>query len=674
VQNSLTDSANRAVIDGSCSGGGSTRNFSYFYLGFTRPTNGFKFYVDSVDTKNSTSSSATMQYWNGTAWTAVGSFSDGTKATDAVFSQDGVMSFDDTASTAKISGIDGVFLYWYRLIVSAEDNGIEGGQISQVTARSAMQSIKDVWDGGTEPCLSVKLWSNSEYNEFTGRLLEDDWSSGFNETFLDLGSASSGHYVIYGFNERMQGVSLDVRIENTNAANALVYYSDDGTNWNQISNIKDGTAFEGKTMNRSGVISWNPIGDVADFKSQAAEQFPFHYYRIGWDNTLSTTVHLNLAEGIRAPREIKGYKYAIMAKNRVWLINEKSNKKNSVLVGATGVADVYNGEDTMEFLLGDESDLTGGISLYSVVGANLYETVLFFKKDAMFGVIGDTPENFRQFEIEVKDGLVAPYTVRQALLEAGEAPHMVVIWQGAKGVYMYDNKIITPISNDLDNFFDPRQASNANKISTTLIDESYGFVDTERGEYHWLFADASSTGNLNREFVFDLRHLKWFEIDRGTSGALQSGYEVVDSNKNRYMYGTLRNGIVNRLENGNDLAGNAIAHEMWTGDMVLDEGKINMLTGLRKLKLVAKSTTSTSNTMTVSHYVDSRTTASSTFVLSSIDTGNRLAVHSSAKKSLSGKPAGVFHSIKINMSSTNEEVGFSPIFLGGHFHRVREDI
>jgi len=57
--------------------------------------------------------------------------------------------------------------------------------------------------------------------------------------------------------------------------------------------------------------------------------------------------------------------------------------------------------------------------------------------------------------------------------------------------------------------------------------------------------------------------------------------------------------------------------------------------------------------------------------MSPMRTGYRIT---RAKHSLKGNPVGTFHSIRINMSTTNQTVGFTPIYLGGHYERVREDL
>ena len=126
-----------------------------------------------------------------------------------------------------------------------------------------------------------------------------------------------------------------------------------------------------------------------------------------------------------------------------------------------------------------------------------------------------------------------------------------------------------------------------------------------------------------------------------------------------------------RLEYGNNFDGNAIVHELWTGDLALDKGRTMEEIAIRKLKLISVSTTATANSMLVKHYVDGATNASSSFALSPMRVGYRII---KAKKSLKGNPAGVFHSFKINLSTTNINPGFTPLFIGGHYENIREDI
>ena len=674
LNNNLADSNNVATMTNSSSSG------LYNYVGFTRPFTGVKFYVDNA---NSSTMVLNAEYFDrSSSWTSVANLVDGTAATgstDTPFSQTGTVYWDDVSSSHVISGIDQIFLYWIRF--GTTNNVSANTRFSQATVQTKFQDVNDIWDGEFRKC--DQFWSNSSeiWKDLTLQVNEDAIgiaAGTFNGMAANLTDPySPSHYI--GSLDRLQGYFMRPRStvkDKMNTSGLTVSYWE-GSSWLTVDNLNDNTKNSASThtYNRAGLVSWTPPTEIAERQKSINGSIPLYYYKIDVGSSFDGTAdfEIDILQPIPASKPINQYSSAMLAKDRLWLIDNTNDKRNSALVSAKDTSDVFNGEDSIEFMFGDETPLMGGQSLYSVLGSNIFEIALLFKKDAMFGVSGNSPEDFKQYEITISDGLVAKQTLKPATISVKGTNVNVVIWQGSEGLYMFDNKAQIPIHTDIDNFFDQRQSSSANRISTDYMDRSVGFVDEENQEYHWLFPDDASTGQLNREFAFDLKRLQWFEIDRGSSGDLQTGFTAQSTKGKKYSYGTIDQGRVERLEYGNDFDGNSIDHEMWTADRALDKGSVMQETELRKVKLIAKSTTSTTQTIIMSHFVNGDTSASSTSTLSTIKSGRRLAIHDSSKKSLSGKPSGIFHSLKFNISSTNEEVGFSPIYIGGHFKRKGDD-
>ena len=675
VRNTLTDSDNVAKIT-------STGSNTYFYIGATRPIDGFKATIGD-GTVNASTGTLTVDHWTGSSWGAVAGLATSGISSTKPFSQSGSVSFTSTVSTAEAREIDGVVLYWYRgKVTSAKMDS--SGEIANITVSTPMQPLKDIWDGDLRTAASIKVFDDSEFVEYAANVFEDSYDENSSATWVNFKSLATGtDYVVCGFTEPMMGLEMHLIDGAANAGTTTtmtVKYAPDGKNWTDVGQELDYTSSSGiLSMAQSGIVSWSPVGFNTEFQRSIKDNISLYYYQLTWDKNLGSTVKCYYIAGIPAPINIRGYKYSTLAKNRLWLANNEDGFRNEVLVSAQGAPDVFNGEDSDRLFFGDNSDITGITSLYSVLGSNIFDVVLVFKQDSLFGVSGGTPADFSLYEISIDDGLIAPRTLKRAVMTIGDTPAPIVIWQGAKGLYMFNNRSPIPIDEDINNFFDQREVSSSNKINTSYIDISTAFVDEENNEYHWLWADGLSGGLLNREHVFDLSKGFWFEIVRGSSASslpLQTGWQVRDTSGNSYIYGARDNGIVERLENGTHFDDTAINHEFHTGDLALDEGKIMSQVGLRNIKLVAKSTTTASlaNDIVVSHFVNSATTANSTFSLSPIETSNRLIVGTNAKQSLSGQPTATFHSLKINMSTTTENYGFTPIFLGGHFQRKREDL
>lgn len=659
LRNTLTDSANRAILTKSST--------MLFYVGATMPLQGFKCYFDSVSTKNNSTGTLAVQYWTGSAWSAVTSLVDSTSSGNKPLRATGTVSFASTTTIAKPKVIDGTSLYWYRVSSSGVANN---SHMAQLTVNTPMQALVDIWDGVLRDTVSFRLYNGTNYTEYNYIVLDDEYNAGSSGTYVNI--AGAGYHLVCGFIERLSAIEFHIvnGSGNTNASNLTVSYSADGKTFTAVSGMVDETSSGGKSMKVSGVVSWNPPNDNAEFQTTVEDSTPLWYYKLTWSAALSSPTRVYYTGGITAPESITGYKHMALAKNRIWLANNEDDKKNSMRCSAIDAPNVLNGDDTTQILFGDKSEITGLETLYAVLGSNIFDTLVIFKRNALFGLTGGSPDDFQKYEITVKDGLVAPKTLKKAFTYLLGSALSVLIYQGSKGFYLFDNKTPIPIHEDIKNFFDPRE-SNTRKLHASYIENSVGWVDNENMEYHWIFADASSTGNLNREFVFDLARGGWYEINRGSSAALQFGFEVQDANSVRYNYGVRNNGIMCRLENGNTFNSNTINHEMWPGDLLFDEGKTSVVTVLRKVKLIAKSTTATASNIIVQHYIDGETNASSSFTLSPVRVGNRII---NAKKSLSGQHHGIYHSLKINISTSNETVGFTPIYLGGFYEVVREDV
>jgi hypothetical protein len=456
--------------------------------------------------------------------------------------------------------------------------------------------------------------------------------------------------------------------DNQAAASTFSVFYWDGSNWSSVGTIVDGTSDGTRPYTKTGVILWNPVSEELEHRVQLADEIPLYYYKVVSDVAFDATVRIYYASGIPAPQTIHSYKFPLNAKNRLMLCSRQDEHKNAVLVGSGETTDVYNGIDSTTLYFGDEKELSAGISLYSRLGSNIYDITLFFKNYAMYGLTGYVPDDFQPYEISNTIGCVAPLTLRGKIIEVPEGgTRPIVIWQGASGIYIFDNTSPVLISKDIRNFFDKNE-SNARKLHASYIANSIGFLDHDNMEYHWLFADGSSTGTLNREFVFDLVRHRWFEIER--SADLQCGFDVEDLNGNKYAYGCIDTGYMERLENGNTSDGSSISQEFQTGDVAPFDGSIMYLTQLIRHKLVMKDT-GTSATVAITHYGDTKAAGTSLAAADPTNTGFRCAdVIDNKTLGLTGN---VFHSLKYVCSTNDANPGFHPLFIGQKYNVIGEE-
>lgn len=632
-----------------------------FLVGSTRPLQGCKFHIPSGSENNEVSATLSMKEWNGSSWTTV-SITDNTSG----FENTGTVTWSSTVDTSKTRYLEGFFLYWYNFTLS--DGNCE---INQVTIDAPMQTVKDIWDGEFREVLSYKVFADSKYQDYTVNVFEDSYDSANSATYATLngGGLTSSEYQLMGFPERLTGLNISFLETSVNAVSStLTVFYWNGTTWISVGTIVDGTLEGSASFAKTGVISWQAIEKSLEFKTSITGESPLYYYKLQQDATMTADVKIFYIAGIPAQKDIVGYKFPFFADDALWLLSKESDKKNTAIRSMTNAPDVFNGEGSTELEFGDEKELVAATSLYSRLGSSIYDIKLVYKEGAMFGVSGSTVDKYNVYNISQSIGCVAPLTLDTAIIQTEQGTRPIAIWQADSGIYMFDNTSPIPLSGDIANFFDDNE-SPERRLHASYKKNSVGFMDRSKMEYHWSFADGNSTGDLNREWVFDLKRLKLFEISRGSGKELQCGFTVTDTSGNKYTYGTIDTGYMERLENGTDFDGTDITHTIHLGDIALNKGQVTKITKLRHFKLVAVSKTTTSNSITVTHYGNTSTTGTS-FTLSTSRSGKRL-INAKMSKDFGNH---IFHSLKFVMITNDETYGFQPIYLGLHYQNVRDDI
>jgi hypothetical protein len=174
--------------------------------------------------------------------------------------------------------------------------------------------------------------------------------------------------------------------------------------------------------------------------------------------------------------------------------------------------------------------------------------------------------------------------------------------------------------------------------------------------------------SLDKEYVLDLEQWKWFEIDRGTGKRIQLGVEVTDTSGNRYSYGFLDTGYMEKLEYGTDFDGNDITHTLETGDQLLIQGDVFAKTSVTRANLIALSK-NTDSTVTLTHTKDGATSGTD-YTLSVADASHRFV---NLIKDIYSTPA-VFHSFKLVATTDDETKGFCPLSFAVYNKHERDRV
>jgi hypothetical protein len=165
-----------------------------------------------------------------------------------------------------------------------------------------------------------------------------------------------------------------------------------------------------------------------------------------------------------------------------------------------------------------------------------------------------------------------------------------------------------------------------------------------------------------------MKRWRWFEIDRGTGNRLQCGTSCEDSYGNKYAYGCIDSGYMERLEYGVTFDGTDISNVLEVGDQLPIPQDMLTETRISRLNLVCVPKNSETD-VTVTHKIDGATTGTD-YTVSQADATHEFA---NVIKDIYSLP-GVFHSYKLAIDTDAETKGFEPIYLSVYFTRERDHL
>lgn len=682
VQNSKTDAGNIATIANDAT------PKTTIYIGNTLPISGIKFYTGVA---NTTPGTMTVKYWNGSSYQGVANPVDDTDNTanggtsgTPLSATSGWFTFDGTGSVAKVSFRNGVYAYWYQVQIASGAADVTT-TITQCTVGEDMQVIKDFWDGNLRGFISVHTHDGTQLQEQTTNVAKNEYiyvsGGGDTSSYMDLSTLpalGSGGYLVVGSFFRMMGFHVKFIPGNTNttAATTIAVHYWDGSAWAALTTSNDGTSEGSISFTRSGFVTWQARDENEEFRRSLIGEELIYYYRISFDKALSSSVLAYYIAGIPVQETISSYKFSLHAKNRLLLFSDRKGDKNSMIHSAINTLNVFNGEDSGEPLhFGDGTESVAAVELFTRFFSSIKSVIVVCKRNSTHVLEGDNPKNWSIVDISNKVGCVAPNTMKTSsigLEVESLQPRHVAIWLHSSGVYTYDSQTINIISDDIADLFD-QSATNAatNAINLTYIANSTGEFTVVDGEhyYHLCMPIGSTATTLNSEFVYDLKRRKWFTIDRTTGKYFQAITGVKSAAGNAYAYGSIDTGYIERMWNGDDFDGEAIHSAYQIGDIAINRN--NMMVNSKILKvvhpMVAKSITP--NTIKGTHYADTDTDGYK-YELEPYAVNKRVAIPTKGFSSKSSE--GVFHSLKHEITTDEERIGFEPLYLGVKYRVLRE--
>lgn len=572
-----------------------------FFLALsTRPIQGINV---KLRTANPTASTLTVKTWTGAAFSAVSAMVDGTTVSGKALAQDGKITFASTVGTARPYHFQGLYLYAYLVELSAGS-----AEIYNVSLDAPMQPMVDIWDGVYRQPVVFQASRSGVYEDFTAEVNYE--SNIYDPIAARVGGLTSSDHVVVMFEERMSAIKFKMiagKVNATAAALTLKYW--DGTAWQSVSGLTDGTRDSGgtKSLNQSGTISWQAPDEGSEFPTTLFGVTGWAY-QLSWSGTLTAGTEgdgtqADLVTGIPAQQSIRSYKFPAMYNGRLMLCGYIEGKEgNRVDFSMPNAADVFNGEQSsmggkQALYFGGTQELVAGAQLYNRFGSNIFSIFLALKRGETFLLHGDTPEEMKIYPVNPNVGCVAPLTLATAEVgfeSAEEVTRQVAIWLSHAGPVMFDGASLLPVKG-VSRYFKPGQW----QVNKSALENARGWYDSQYREYNLLLPVGEGVTECNTWLVYDLERKRWFEKVPPAGKYPQSGFLVIDGDGVKYVYAGRNDGHLLRMEDGASWDGERLTQICETGDAWLDDNIFHE-TLIRKLKLIAKAITE-QHTVRVSH-------------------------------------------------------------------------
>ena len=372
--------------------------------------------------------------------------------------------------------------------------------------------------------------------------------------------------------------------------------------------------------------------------------------------------------GVPAPLTVKPFKFSVLFKNSLLQCGYVvGNQGNRVDFTPPAMPDVYNGalssqDGRQSLYFGGQDELTSGTQIYNRIGANIHTIAIMHKRGETYLLDGTGPDDYRIFTVSTRVGNPAPNTLDVAELgyEVTENERMnIAIWLSNSGPVIFDGVNIYPVWDDIRNYFDPNDSS---FVGVSNIESAVGKVDQTHLRYHLIIPNASLW------FVYDLRRRRWTKRT-GMTYYPKVLISVRDRYGAQYLYGCCDDGYMRRIDNGTTWDGTAITYVVEPGELLLTKDLWDVAL-IRNFKMWNKRLTEGSAAVTVAHYADTSTTATSGAVANISLTTGSAAGKRLTRTTVSTNLAAEVHRFKFSCALSATTKGWQP-FMWGIAWRLR---
>lgn len=572
------DSSTVAVLD---SLGDLSVDYDAIYIMTRTPIDLFNITVSAA---NGTASTLAFAYWNSSSGWANTAITDNTADGGATLAQSGtvVPTLAADERTLEVPRMMfGQSGFWYRLSLSAGDLDAEV-ELSAVTYDcETFVDLVNVWNGVPTDLVEAQLYvdADSIYDIYSTAAITLDEMTTSDELYLSSDDPLEAIYFNFG------------STPNTNAPNITVKYWD-GSAWQNVTEV-DGT----NNFRESGWIWWGR--QSGEHKRQFRNtRYYAYWYQITIDAALSdsTTVAVTGMPYYDINKLGRVGRVCTTWKNRALYTFDKFPR--DIYVAEARELMKLNGSDYALLEPGDGRDNA------TVAAIRFHNELMVFQEEegAKGGCVtlfeGYSPATFGKLVLSTQIGTFSPKTVvvvdgsKVSTTKKDMNSQSLVFFLSHYGVFVSDGRIITCISDDIQNYFDPRFSE---CIRNGYEDEMWVEYDSTENLIKIGLVSGSSATTCNKYFCFDLVDGVWYEDTYADSFSVM---REIESDSGQFhtlqMAGSSALGFMYHMNNGTNDAGTAIdAKIIWefsNGPFLIDINEI-----LTRVKVQGNSTTYTTS-------------------------------------------------------------------------------
>jgi len=498
----------------------------------------------TVSTGNDNASVASVYYWkNDSTWAEASTgWDDGTDVGGDTLKQSGTMAWTAPSDIMEKYAF-GSCGWWYQIRFSAAlDSEVE---VSSVTFSSDWEDIVNIWDGVMVYAVEVQTEGTSTYAVNTA-------------SSVDLDAHGSGKKIMIASTDPIEGIYIDPGTTPNATGTALTSLK----YWDGDSYVTVGTTTdESNGMSNAGWLTFPRQSGVQAHQFEGSVYA--YWYELIWNAEIAAdvTVSINVMPYFDIAELGNGYTCAVWKERMVTSFDLYGSyvyftKKNYPFV--------YNGADYGLLKVGD------GRSNRVLAMHPLYNELIVWQEEK--GVEGGcttvlegySPTTFGRLLLDSSIGIVnakAKVSVPGVLTstQTDESIHTLIFWISRKGICATNGKQIWVISDDIRNYFDPKETS-------TCIRYGYedqhciGYDSMYNGLRIGLVTGASAT-TPNTFLFFDIIDKKWYFDDPAqefscfveVESATSSGGPPVTA-----LAGGVDDGFVYQVNYGDDDTGEVI--------------------------------------------------------------------------------------------------------------------